>query len=114
MRCKPSYKAAVTDQESLRFTYDAIGDIAIIRLMAKATQASQAAEQIMAMHRNVKTVWIQSGPVLGDYRLMKLEFLSGEKKSVTVHKESGCSFHVDVEKCYFSPRLSYERLRIAE
>jgi tRNA G37 N-methylase Trm5 len=31
-----------------------------------------------------------------------------------MHKESGCLFSVDVEKCYFSPRLLYERMRIAK
>ena len=33
---------------------------------------------------------------------------------MTVHRENGCSFKVDVATCYFSPRLSTERLRIAD
>jgi tRNA (guanine37-N1)-methyltransferase len=40
--------------------------------------------------------------------------VAGENRTRTVHKESGCFFAVDVEKCYFSPKLSSERLRIAK
>jgi tRNA (guanine37-N1)-methyltransferase len=72
------------------------------------------AEAIMKVHRNVKTVLAQTGPVRGDFRLRKLEYVAGENKTATVHKESGCLFSVDVEKCYFSPRLLHERMRIAK
>ncbi len=40
--------------------------------------------------------------------------LAGENKTTATHKESGCTFQVDVGKCYFSPRLSHERARIAK
>ncbi len=42
-----------------------------------------------------------------------MKLLAGENKTTTKHKEAGCTFKVDVEKCYFSPRLSHERSRIA-
>ena len=40
--------------------------------------------------------------------------LAGEDKTETEYKEHGCRFKVDVEKTFFSPRLSTERDRIAE
>jgi tRNA (guanine37-N1)-methyltransferase len=46
--------------------------------------------------------------------LRDLDFLLGEKKTETLHKEHGCIFKVDLEKCYFSPRLAYERMRLAQ
>ncbi|TRO51869.1 class I SAM-dependent methyltransferase family protein [Candidatus Bathyarchaeota archaeon] len=96
-------------------SFDVIGDIAII----KASPVSQintqnAAEAIMSRHRNVKTVLLQAGPVAGDLRLRRLIHVAGKDKTTTVHSEFGCLFAVDVEKCYFSPRLSYERMRIAK
>lgn len=95
-------------------SYDIVGDVAIIRLTDVSKQFSQiVAEAIMKVHKNVKTVLAQTSPIRGDFRLRKLEFIAGENKTVTVHKESGCLFSVDVEKCYFSPRLFYERRRIA-
>jgi tRNA (guanine37-N1)-methyltransferase len=40
--------------------------------------------------------------------------VAGERKTETVHKEYGCLFKVDLGKCYFSPRLSHERMRVAQ
>jgi tRNA (guanine37-N1)-methyltransferase len=65
------------------------------------------------MHKNVRTVLLQTSPVSGDFRVRQLEWIAGERKTITVHKEFGCLFEVDLEKCYFSPRLSFERRRIA-
>ena len=96
-------------------SYDIIGDIAIIRLTeASQTHIKAIAEAILMMHKNVKTVLAQASPVCGDFRLRKLEFMAGENKTSTIHRESECLFSVDVKECYFSPRLSYERMRIAE
>jgi len=75
--------------------------------------AQTAAKAIMSVHRNVKTVLLQASPVAGNLRLRRLTHVAGENKTSTVHKEYGCLFSVDVEKCYFSPRLSHERMRIA-
>ncbi|MEM2463689.1 MAG: class I SAM-dependent methyltransferase family protein [Candidatus Bathyarchaeia archaeon] len=96
-------------------SYDIVGDIAIIRLREASKKHSQMiAETIMSVHKNVKTVLAQIGPVHGDFRLRNLEYITGENKTRTIHKESGCIFAVDLETCYFSPRLSYERMRIAK
>jgi tRNA (guanine37-N1)-methyltransferase len=96
-------------------SYDIIGDIAIIRLTETSRKYSQIiAETIMAVHKNVRTVLAQTSPVHGDFRLRKLEHLAGENKTTTIHKESGCLFSVDLKRCYFSPRLFYERMRIAK
>jgi tRNA (guanine37-N1)-methyltransferase len=40
--------------------------------------------------------------------------IAGEANTVTLYKEHGCRFKVDVAKVYFSPRLSYERKRVAD
>jgi tRNA (guanine37-N1)-methyltransferase len=96
-------------------SFDIIGDIAIIRMPAPSrANAETAAHAIMNRHRNIKTVLLQASPVSGDLRLRSLTHVAGENKTITVHKEFGCSFSVDVAKCYFSPRLSHERMRIAK
>jgi len=94
-------------------SYDLIGEIAVIRVPASLEKYSRLiAEAIMCVHKNVRSVWCQSGPVTGDFRLRELKWIAGEKITETVHKEHGCAFKVDIKKCYFSPRLSYERMRI--
>jgi tRNA (guanine37-N1)-methyltransferase len=96
-------------------SFDIVGDIAIIRLTEKSKKYSQTiAEAIMNVHKNVETVLAQTSPIGGEFRLRKLEFVAGEDKTMTLHRESGCAFSVDVDKCYFSPRLLHERMRIAQ
>jgi tRNA (guanine37-N1)-methyltransferase len=72
------------------------------------------AEAVMQTHKHVKTVLQQTSPVSNEFRLRRLEWIAGEKKTETFYREYGCVFKVDLEKCYFSPRLSYERMRIAK
>jgi tRNA (guanine37-N1)-methyltransferase len=109
--------SSILSHEDLRKVYnsfDVVGDIAIIRLpCTSSVNAQTAAKAIMSVHRNVKTVLLQASPVAGNLRLRRLTHVAGENKRSTVHKEYGCLFAVDVEKCYFSPRLSHERMRLA-
>jgi len=96
-------------------SYDIVGDIAIIRVSEKIEPKSELiAEAIMQVDKHVKTVLRQAGPISGDFRLRDLEFVLGERKTETAHREFGCLFKVDLKECYFSPRLSYERMRIAK
>ncbi len=96
-------------------SYDVIGDIAVIRVTESFRKHSQTvAETIMKIHKNIKTVLAQTSPVRGDFRLRKLKFVAGEDKTTTTHKEYGCLFSIDLAKCYFSPRLLFERMRVAK
>jgi tRNA (guanine37-N1)-methyltransferase len=95
-------------------SFDIIGDIAIIKVMCgNIADAERVAKKIMDVHRNIKTVLTPLTCITGDFRVRELSLLAGEDKTSTLHKESGCIFMVDVEKTYFSPRLSFEHQRIA-
>ncbi len=95
-------------------SFDVVGDIAIIKMpVFLEADAKTAADAIMARCRGVKTVLAQLSKVSGSHRVRGLIHVAGERKTETVHKEHGCLFAVDLEKCYFSPRLIGERLRIA-
>ena len=118
---KRSLKTLLTNRlkprelELLCKSYDIVGDIAIIRVPEPLEEQSKIiAETIMKTHKRVRAVWRQASSVSGDFRLRDLEFVLGERKTETLHKEHGCIFKVDLEKCYFSPRLSYERMRVAQ
>jgi tRNA (guanine37-N1)-methyltransferase len=96
-------------------SYDIIGDIAIIRVPEELkSQSPFIAEVIMQTQKHVKTVLRQTSAVLGEYRLRQLEWIAGENKTETLHREFGCVFKVDLSRCYFSPRLSFERMRLAK
>ena len=68
----------------------------------------------MSIHKEVKSVWQQVSSVKGKYRLRNLRFILGEKTTKTIYKENGCIYKTDLRKTYFSPRLSFERLRITK
>lgn len=94
---------------------DVIGDIAIVKLKGVGgKEMKKLAEALLEEVPNVKCVYEQEGGIGGEYRLRRLRHIAGEKRTLTVHRESGCAFKVDVRRCYYSPRLSTERLRIAE
>ncbi|HLE75683.1 MAG TPA: class I SAM-dependent methyltransferase family protein [Candidatus Bathyarchaeia archaeon] len=102
------------DLASAYNSYDIIGGIAIFRLpQASRKNAQNIAKAIMSVHTNVKTVLAQVSPVAGDFRLRRLVHVAGENRTSTIHRESGCLFSVDVERCYFSQRLYHERSCIA-
>jgi tRNA (guanine37-N1)-methyltransferase len=61
-----------------------------------------------------RSVFYQSSDVEGDFRTRNLEVIAGEDNTETEYREFGCRFKVDVEKAFFSPRLSTERNRIAD
>ena len=114
LRKKLSGVVSSEDKGKFHSSFDVVGDIAIIRLpYTSSVNAKTAAKAIMKRHRNIKTVLLQASPVAGDFRLRSLLHVAGENKTSTVHRELGCLFYVDTAKCYFSPRLSYERMRIA-
>ncbi len=94
---------------------DIVGDIAVIKLPEKLSEARfKIAEALMENLSSVKVVLRQFSSVGGEYRTRSLEWIAGEKRTSTIHKESGCFFKVDLSEVYFSPRLAYERMRIAK
>lgn len=114
MRKRLQTRLSSEDAGKIYNSYDVVGDIAIIKVPnGNIENAEKAAKSIMSIYKNVKTVFVQASPITGDYRVRQLRHLAGENKTSTIHKESGCSFKVDVERCYFSPRLSNERSRIS-
>ncbi len=100
--------------DTFSWKYDQIGDIAVLRVPDNLkARIHVVARALLQAHKNVKTVLLQVGGVAGQFRLRRLEWVMGEKKTHTVHREWGCAYRVDLETCYFSPRLSFERIRIA-
>ncbi len=110
-------KGRLSDEEAALVykSYDIVGDLAVIRIPESLLRLSETiAEALMQQHRHVKAVWRQSSPISGDFRLRELDWVAGERRSETVHREHGCLCKVDIKECYFSPRLGHERLRIAQ
>jgi tRNA (guanine37-N1)-methyltransferase len=113
---KKALENVLTEKESdkLISAFDQIGEIIIVRipdsLLSKKKIIGKA---LLDDVKIVRSVFYQSSAVSGDFRTRDLEILAGEDNTETEYKEFGCRFTVDVEKAFFSPRLSTERERIA-
>jgi len=95
--------------------FDQIGEIIILRIPESLLlKKKMIGKVLLEKVKTAKSVFYQSSPVEGEYRIRQLELLAGEDSTKTEYKEHGCRFMVDVEKTFFSPRLSTERQRIAD
>jgi tRNA (guanine37-N1)-methyltransferase len=78
-------------------SYDVVGDIALVRIPEEYINFKDSiAKNIMKNNKHIKTVLRIASPISNDFRLRKYEWILGEKKTETIHKEFGCSFKVDI------------------
>lgn len=100
-------------------SYDIIGNIGIIEFdKFKEFQdrgiKAEIAKALMSVNKNVKGVFEKTSNIKGTYRLRELTHLYGESTTITEHKENSCIFKLDIRNSFFSPRLVFERNRVAK
>lgn len=96
-------------------SFDIIGAIAIIDVPVEVAEHELAiAKAVMAVHKHVTTVLAKDKAHGGEFRTQSLRHVVGEDTRETLVRENGYECLVDVEQVYFSPRLSTERLRVAQ
>lgn len=96
--------------------YDVLGNIAIIKFPkdVKLKDKKQFANKLLKENKSVKTVLEKKGKFKGRLRKMKTGYISGIRTKEVLYKENRCIFRFNVDRVYFSPRLSNERKEIAE
>jgi tRNA (guanine37-N1)-methyltransferase len=100
------------DLKFLRKSMDTVGNIAILEIPDELVKKEKLiAQEVLHINKHIKTV-LKKGRHEGVYRVQKLEHLAGKKTKETIYKENNVLLKLDVEKVYFSPRLSSERKRI--
>lgn len=97
-------------------TYDVLGNIAIVKFPweSKKTEKLKWAKKFLATHLNVTTILEKVGKFKGRLRVQATKHLAGEKTKEALYKENGCEFRLNVDTCYFSPRLAAERKEVAD
>ncbi|PIN77729.1 hypothetical protein COV15_01450 [Candidatus Woesearchaeota archaeon CG10_big_fil_rev_8_21_14_0_10_34_12] len=95
--------------------YDILGNIAIMKFPEKTKKSEKLkkAKQLMKTYKSLTTVLEKKEKVKGRLRTIKTRFLLGEKTKEARYNENNCIFRLNVESCYFSPRLSGERAEVA-
>jgi tRNA (guanine37-N1)-methyltransferase len=93
-----------------RFTV--IGDIAILSLPVELAVYQQTiATAVMTRQHTIRTVLNKISPLAGDDRTARYEILAGGS-TVTVCREYGFLYELDVRRAFFNARLSTERNRV--
>ncbi|MEK6890954.1 MAG: hypothetical protein AABX03_02350, partial [Nanoarchaeota archaeon] len=97
-------------------SFDVLGNIAIVKFSddVKKSEKIKNARNLLEEVKSVKTVLEKSEKIKGRLRTFKTNYLAGIKTKTAIYRENNCIFKFDVEKTYFSPRLSNERNEIAK
>jgi len=92
--------------------FEVIGDIAVLAVPAGLEPYRHAlAQAVIAKRKNIVTVLNKTEKITGDSRTARYEVLLGGS-TVTVHRESGFSYRIDVTSSFFSTRMASERKRV--
>ena len=116
MRLKERLAGVVPEESLARLSsrFHVVGDIAILSLDPELNDyKDRIASALLDQCRNVHTVFNKVTPLEGERRTSRLELLAGGTSSVTVHREFGFRYHLDVARVFFNSHLGYERMRVA-
>jgi tRNA (guanine37-N1)-methyltransferase len=92
--------------------FEVIGDIAVITLHPGLEPWKYTiAETIVSGRKNIVTVLKKTEKITGDSRAARYEILLGES-TVTICREFGFSYHVDIRSSFFSTKMANERKRV--
>ncbi len=116
MRLRERLKGIIPEDDLARLSnrFHVVGDIAIVSVPPEIEiYKMEIAKTIVSGHRNIRTVLNKVSKIDGDRRVASFEMLAGNK-TVTLHREFGFVYRLDVRKVFFNSHLGYERRRVAQ
>ncbi|MHA2106229.1 MAG: class I SAM-dependent methyltransferase [Candidatus Hodarchaeales archaeon] len=102
--------------DNISIKFDQIGGIGLLRLddeMTSRELRTSAGSAIINAYPKITTVMNKLDVTEGIERIFPIEFLAGEEKYESWHKEYGVLIKVDLRRAYFNPRLAEEHRRLA-
>ncbi len=93
--------------------FEIIGSILIVREQIDDAKLLDFSEEMLKKYPKILTVVVQTSKVKGVERFRQFRHFMGIETFETVHKEYRNAFEIDISTSFFSPRLSFERQRIA-
>ncbi len=94
--------------------FEVIGDIAIINIPPALDDEKYVIAEAMSKHRKgVRTVLRKLNKINRPARTADFEILMGDR-TITLHRENGCVFQLDVTRTFFSGKMYFERARIVQ
>jgi len=109
-------KLSIKELKLVPSSYDIVGNILIFSDFPKelSKKEKMIGNEIIKNYKHIKSIFKKTKKYSGKYRTPKLNLVAGENNKETLHKENNVRLKLNVEKVYFSPRLSEERKRIFE
>ncbi|MDF1557432.1 MAG: RsmD family RNA methyltransferase [ANME-2 cluster archaeon] len=93
--------------------FEVVGDVVVIALPPQLHAYRHIiVETITQQRKNIRTVLNKIAILKGDERVGGYEILSGSD-TITLHREFGHQYRLDVRTVFFNTHLSYERCRVA-
>ena len=90
-----------------------IGNVAVLSLPPELEDhKEEIAGALISRNKSIRTVLNKTSKLKGERRVASFEVLTGGE-TVTLHKEYGFTYRLDVGKVFFNSRMGYERQRIA-
>jgi len=117
MGIRERLKGKVPEESLARLSdrFHVIGDIAIVSLPSELkAYRTEIADAVLSSGRSIHTVLNKTSKLQGDKRVCSYEVLAGDCSTVTVHREFGFLYRLDVARVFFSSHLGYEHMRVAE
>ncbi len=115
MHLKENLRGIVPDRclQRLPNRLHIVGDIAVLSLPAEALPyKKEIAQAVISQSRGIRVVLNKTSRLEGDRRVASFEHLAGGC-TVTLHREHGFVYRLDVAKVFFNSHLGYERMRVA-
>jgi len=96
-------------------SYDNFGNIIVVKFPKNFAlkDKKKFAEKLLKEQKGVKTVLEKKERIKGRLRKLSTNYIAGENTKEVLYRENGCVFRFNIDKTYFSPRLSNERKEIA-
>jgi len=95
--------------------YDVLGSVAVVRFPSdfRKSDRKKWAERLLRKNKSIKTILEKKGKIKGRLRKISTSYVAGERTKEVLYRENDCVFRFNLDKTYFSPRLSNERKEIA-
>lgn len=94
-------------------SHDVVGDVCVLNLHGLGRGVlKEIGKAYLEFYPNVRSVVNVASDTKGEFRVRDVKWVAGSRSLITVHKENGLRFKVDLGSVYFSSRLQNERLRV--
>jgi tRNA (guanine37-N1)-methyltransferase len=115
MRLKEKLQGIVPDEYLCKLSnrFHVIGDVAILSLPSELeAYKKEIAWGVLSQGTYIRTVLNKKTRLRGECRVANFEHLAGNG-TVTLHKEFGFVYRLDVTRVFFNSHLGNERMRVA-